>query len=171
MVSDAHEGDVGHLPARDAVAVLARRKGDAVAARLGDGGGLVLACDSLLEYGGESWGKASSVDEVITRWRAMRGGTGLLHTGHYLTDASTGRAESETDTALIRFGQPTDSEIAVYASTEESRQVAGPFTLEGRSAPWVESIDGNYGTVTGVSLVVLRRLLGRLGIGITELWQ
>jgi septum formation protein len=43
--------------------------------------------------------------------------------------------------------------------------------LEGRSAPWIESIEGNYGTITGISLAVLRRLLHRLDIGIVELWR
>ena len=49
--------------------------------------------------------------------------------------------------------------------------MAGPFTLEGRSSPWIESIEGNYGTITGISLPVLRRLLERLGIDIIDLWH
>jgi septum formation protein len=87
-----------------------------------------------------------------------------------LIDAGDGRSAAETDTAVIRFGHPTDAEIAAYAKTPEALQVAGPFTLEGRSAPWIDSIDGNYGTVTGVSLAVVRRLLARLGVQIADLW-
>jgi septum formation protein len=100
----------------------------------------------------------------------MRGAEGRLHTGHVVIDAATSELVSETDTALVRFGHPTDAEIDAYARTGESMQVAGPFTLEGRSAPWIESVDGSYGTITGISLPVLRRLLGRLGVEIIDLW-
>ena len=47
---------------------------------------------------------------------------------------------------------------------------AGAFTLDGRSAPFIEGIDGDHGNVIGVSLPMLRRLLAQLGVGITELW-
>jgi septum formation protein len=50
-------------------------------------------------------------------------------------------------------------------------EVAGPFTLEGRSAPWVDTIDGNYGTITGVSLPLLRRLFADLDVEIIDLWS
>ena len=173
MVSHADETGTEHLPTVEAVEVLARRKAETVAARFGPSGDapLVLACDSLLEFEGCSWGKPGSAAEVIDRWSRLRGRSGLLHTGHVLIDAASGTSAHETDTALVRFGLPTDEEIAAYSATPEALQVAGPFTLEGRSSPWIESIDGNYGTITGVSLAVLRRLLGRVGIAITDLWN
>ena len=48
--------------------------------------------------------------------------------------------------------------------------MAGAFTLDGRSAPFVDGIDGDPGNVIGLSLPALRRLLGRLGVSVTELW-
>ena len=171
MVSHVDESGTDHLTAGDAVAELARRKGRAVAARLGPIDALIVACDSLLEFEGESWGKVTTVEEVVVRWKRLRGGTGYLHTGHVLIDAATGREAEETDTAVVHFGSPGDADLAAYASTEESRQVAGPFTLEGRSAPWIESIEGNYGTITGISLPVLRRLLARFDVEIVDLWH
>ena len=49
-------------------------------------------------------------------------------------------------------------------------QVAGAFTLEGFGAAWIDSIDGNYGTITGLSIPVLRRLLRQLGVELVGLW-
>lgn len=171
VVSHVDEDGMDHLPARDAVAELARRKGRAVAARLAPTDALIVACDSLLEFDGESWGKVTSEDAVVARWKRLRGQTGYLHTGHLMIDAGTGGEAEETDTAVVHFGSPSDAEIVAYAATEESRQVAGPFTLEGRSAPWIDSIEGNYGTITGISLPVLRRLLARFDVGIVDLWN
>jgi septum formation protein len=151
--------------------VLARRKAQAVADRLTPKEGLVVACDSLLEFEGESWGKAASSEEVVHRWKRLRGATGLLHTGHAVIDAASERQAAHVDAAVVHFGEPTDREIEAYSRTPESLQVAGPFTLEGRSAPWIESIEGNYGTITGISLAVLRRLLARLDVEIVDLWS
>ncbi|GAA2915636.1 hypothetical protein GCM10020221_09240 [Streptomyces thioluteus] len=52
----------------------------------------------------------------------------------------------------------------------EPLYVAGAFTLDGRSAPFVEGIDGDPGNVIGLSLPLLRRLLAEQGIAITDLW-
>jgi septum formation protein len=71
---------------------------------------------------------------------------------------------------VVRFGEPTDAEIAAYVASGEPLYVAGAFTLDGRSAPFIEGIDGDHGNVIGISLPLVRRLLGQLGVGITELW-
>lgn len=170
VVSHVAEDGTEHLDPSGAVAVLARRKARAVAGRPGSAGALVVACDSLLEFEGQAWGKPASPEEVVSRWRRLRGRRGLLHTGHFLIDNETGRDADETDTSEVRFGTPADEEIEAYAATAEALQVAGPFTLEGRSAPWIESIEGNYGTITGVSLPVVRRLLERVGVRLIDLW-
>lgn len=170
IASDVDEGGIEGLALVEAVAVLARRKAEAVARQSEAEDALVVACDSLLEFEGEGWGKAPSADEVVYRWKRMRGASGLLHTGHHLVDTASGAQAHATDTAVVRFGRPSDAEIDAYARTAESRQVAGPFTLEGRSGAWIESIDGNFGTITGISLPVLRRLLARLGVELIDLW-
>jgi septum formation protein len=174
-VSHVAEDGVDHLPAIEAVLVLAERKARAVAggisARARIDPPIVVGCDSMLEFDGETWGKASSPADVVNRWRRLRGGRGLLHTGHCVVDTATGKEAAATDTALVRFGVPDDREIEAYSRTSEALQVAGPFTLEGRSAPWIESIDGNYGTITGISLALLRRLLADLNVEIIDLWS
>ena len=174
-VSHVAEDGIDHLPAIAAVQALAERKARAVAkgipARPPADAPIVVGCDSLLEFDGETWGKASSPAEVVDRWRRLRGGRGLLHTGHCVIDTATGGEAAATDTALVRFGVPDDREIEAYSRTSEALQVAGPFTLEGRSAPWIESIDGNYGTITGISLALLRHLLAELNVEIIDLWS
>jgi len=48
--------------------------------------------------------------------------------------------------------------------------VAGAFTLDGRSAPFIDGVDGDPGNVLGLSLPLFRSLLIRLDISITDLW-
>jgi septum formation protein len=70
----------------------------------------------------------------------------------------------------LRFGTPTEEEIAAYIASGEPLAVAGGFTLDGRGGWFVERVDGDHGTVPGVSLPLLRRLLAGLGVGVTSLW-
>ena len=151
--------------------VLAEAKANAVAGGgLLDGGELVVGCDSVLELDGRALGKPADAAEATARWQAMRGRSGVLQTGHCVIDTAAGRQVSATASTTVRFGSPDDAEIAAYVATGEPLHVAGAFTLDGRSAPFVEGIDGDAGNVIGLSLPLLRGLLADLGVRITDLW-
>ncbi|MFV0128114.1 nucleoside triphosphate pyrophosphatase [Streptomyces sp. HMX112] len=156
-------------PAELALA-LAEAKASVVAARPEVSGALVIGCDSVLELDGRALGKPADAEEATARWKAMRGRVGVLQTGHCVHDTATKRYASATASTLVRFGNPTDTEIAAYVGSGEPLHVAGAFTLDGRSAPFIDGIDGDPGNVIGLSLPLLRRLLGRLDVSITDLW-
>ena len=77
---------------------------------------------------------------------------------------------SRTASTAVHFGTPDDAEIAAYVASGEPLSVAGAFTLDGRSAPFVTGVEGDPGTVIGLSLPLLRTLLAELGVRITDLW-
>ena len=45
---------------------------------------VVVACDSVLDLDGAPLGKPDDADDAVRRWRAMRGRTGILRTGHFV---------------------------------------------------------------------------------------
>jgi septum formation protein len=161
--------DVGDEEPDQAVVTLARRKAEAVAATVDHG--LVVGCDSMLVFGGRLMGKPADGAEAVARWREMRGGQGRLATGHCVIDAATGRSAAAVASTTVRFGCPTDAEIAAYVATGEPLAVAGAFTLDGRSGPFIDGIDGDHSNVIGLSLPLLRRLLAQLGVEVTALWS
>ena len=57
-----------------------------------------------------------------------------------------------------------------YLETGEPLQVAGGFTIDGYAAPFVDGIDGDHGTVLGLSMPLLRVLLHEVGTQIVDLW-
>jgi septum formation protein len=170
VVSGVDEEGLAAEDARSLVLALATAKAKAVAARV-ERDAVVVGCDSMLELDGEVLGKPASTAEAVERWRRMRGHAGTLLTGHCVIDAATGGAASDVAATVVRFGDPTDAEIDAYVASGEPLHVAGAFTLDGRSAPFVEGVDGDPGNVIGISLPLLRRLLQRLDIGITSLWR
>ncbi|QGV78878.1 Maf family protein [Streptomyces ficellus] len=149
---------------------LAEAKAAHVAAKPEASGALVIGCDSVLELDKQALGKPADAEEATARWKAMRGRAGILQTGHCVYDTVAKRYASATASTLVRFGDPTDEEIAAYVASGEPLHVAGAFTLDGRSAPFIDGIDGDPGNVIGLSLPLLRRLLGELDVAITDLW-
>ncbi|MBM9504595.1 nucleoside triphosphate pyrophosphatase [Actinacidiphila acididurans] len=171
VVSGVDEEAISAPTPGELARVLAEAKAAAVAGGGALAGGeLVVGCDSVLELDGQALGKPKDAAEAVRRWEEMRGRTGVLQTGHCVIDTRTGRSVSETASTTVRFGTPDDDEIAAYVASGEPLHVAGAFTLDGRSAPFVSGIDGDAGNVIGLSLPLLRRLLGELGIRITDLW-
>ena len=148
--------------------VLASAKAAAVAAGLSDG--LVIGCDSMLDLDGRAYGKPASPEEAVTRWHQMSGRSGTLYTGHCVIDVATGKQVKAVGETTVRFGRPTDAEIAAYVATGEPLNMAGAFTIEGLGGWFVESIDGDHNNVIGISVPLLRHLFRELGVTIPELW-
>ena len=135
---------------------LAQAKAVAVAERLSTDDKLawgVLGCDSVLEFGGEIFGKPADAAEAITRWQRMAGRSGLLHTGHCLLAKHLHLA---TVTTTVHFAPLTQAEIEDYVATGEPLQCAGGFALEGRGGMVIEKLEGCYSNVIGLSLPLLR---------------
>jgi septum formation protein len=139
---------------------------------------LVLGCDSVLELDGVAFGKPADATEAVQRWQEMRGRTGVLHTGHCLVDLrgdhdrrAEHRSLSRLASATVHFGQPTDAEIDAYVATGEPLRVAGAFTLDRLGGWFVDGIEGDPGTVLGLSLPLLRAMLRDLDVGVPHLWR
>jgi septum formation protein len=170
VVSGVDEYAVPAADPRATVGALAVRKATAVADRIDLPDALVIGCDSLLRLDGQLLGKPGTPEVALERWRRMRGRTGELLTGHCLVDVATGRRATGVTVTAVRFGEPSDAELAAYVESGEPLRVAGGFTLDGRSSPFVESIDGDPSSVIGLSLPLLRHLLGEVGVLVTDLW-
>ncbi|MDA8058210.1 MAG: Maf family protein [Actinomycetota bacterium] len=169
VVSGIDEGAADAPDTASLALALAERKALAVARA--DGDAVVVGCDSLLDVDGQRFGKPGSDEEAIRWLRDLRGHTGVLYTGHCLVDEATGRSVSAVEGTTVRFAETNDDELAAYVATGEATSVAGAFTLDGRSAPFVDHVVGNPSNVIGLSLPLFRKLLAELGLAVYELWS
>ena len=137
-----------------------------------DADALVLGCDSVLEFGGETLGKPADAADATARWQRMRGRSGTLHTGHWLIDAreeSTGATFGVVASTVVHFADLTDAEIEAYVATGEPLRVAGAFTVDGLGGPYVRRIEGDHHNVVGLSLPVLREMLAEIDVTFEQL--
>ncbi len=161
------------------VLLLARRKAADVAARLADDDpafdGVVIGGDSMFELDGEVLGKPHTVENAVARWHAMRGRTGVLHSGHAVVLVRPGVAAHEVHAvaeASVTFAADvTDAEIDAYVASGEPLHVAGAFTVDSLGGAFITRVEGDPSTVVGMSVSTLRRLVRELGVDWTELWH
>jgi septum formation protein len=172
IVSGVDESQLADLPPAELALQLAELKCAAVAARDDvPAGALVLGCDSVLDLDGEALGKPDDAEDATRRWRAMRGRSGVLHTGHSLRDTATHRVAAATASTTVHFADVGDDEIAAYVATGEPLAVAGAFTVDGLGGAFVTGIEGDHHNVVGVSLPLVRDLVAELGHSWTDLWR
>jgi septum formation protein len=164
IVSGVDEEDPqynGLLP-RELVTALAIVKAHTVR-KLVDFPAIIIGCDSTFEFEGKSLGKPLTKDVATARARSLSGKSGFLYTGHCIIDTTKDRELTDVAATKVFFSQMSDSEISGYVATGEPLNVAGGFTLDGLSAPFISKIEGETSNVIGLSLPLLRVAVNKLG--------
>jgi septum formation protein len=169
VVSGFDEDSIVEADPAALVAALARAKAEAVAASLPAGDRIVIGCDSVLAFAGEIHGKPADAAEAAARWRKLRGGTGVLHTGHHVIRGAASRTAVASTT--VRFADLSDEEIAAYVATGEPIEVAGAFTIDGLGGAYITGVSGDHHNVVGISLPLLRTMLAELDVAWHTLWR
>jgi septum formation protein len=125
---------------------------------------LIIGCDSTFEFEGENLGKPLTRENAIERTRRLSGKSGFLHTGHCVIDTEQGLEVSDISTSRVHFAKMSDEEIENYVDSGEPLNVAGGFTLDGLSAPFITHIEGDPSGIIGLSLPTLRKIILNLGL-------
>ena len=131
---------------------------------------LVIGCDSVLEFEGDALGKPADAAEATERWQRMRGGSGVLHTGHCVIDTHREVWLGRSAATQVRFATLSDEEIDAYVATGEPLGVAGAFTIDGLGSAYVSGISGDPHNVVGISVPLLRLMFDELGFVWHEFW-
>ena len=124
---------------------------------------IIIGCDSTFEFEGQPLGKPGTAHVAKERAQRVRGKSGYLHTGHCVIDTQQEREISDRITTKVTFTDMSDDEIDDYIESGEPLHVAGGFTLDGFSSPFIPSIEGDYTNVVGISMPFLRSAMIQLG--------
>ena len=150
------------MPPADMVIALAITKAHTIREQI-DFPAIIIGCDSTFEFDSQSLGKPATAEIAIERASRVQGNSGLLHTGHCIIDTTKDKEISSIVTTKVTFDNMTDTEIADYVATGEPLHVAGGFTLDGYSSPFIPSIEGDYTNVVGISMPFVRKAFEQLG--------
>ena len=138
------------------VEILAVRKGAAVAAELSRDA-LVISSDTLVELDGEALGKPTDEDDARRMLSLLSARAHNVHTG--IAVHFGGRVYSGVASTAVRFRNIEADELEYYVKSGEPMDKAGAYGIQGYAGRFVESYDGDFDTVIGLSLVLTRRLI------------
>ena len=159
---DEEDPTYAAMSPREMVIALAIVKAHTVAKEISEPA-IVIGCDSTFEFEGKSLGKPLTAANAIARAKALSGKTGILHTGHCIIDTAKRIEVSDIASTPVKFATMSDDEIKSYVATGEPLNVAGGFTLDGLSAPFIAGIEGETSNVIGLSLPLFRNAINSLG--------
>jgi len=165
IVSDADETIPEGTAAADAVAMISRRKADAVVSET-EGERVVVAADTVVEVDGEIFGKPKDSADAERMLRTMSGGRHLVHTGITVTDGKSTVTETVTTEVLMR--ELSDREIYGYIESGEPFDKAGAYGIQGIAGAFVESLSGDYFNVMGLPVCRVSEILAEFGIGLFD---
>jgi septum formation protein len=123
-------------------------------------GDTVLGADTAVVLGDRVLGKPADRAEAADFLAALNGSTHEVMTGIAVVDA--GAERSDVAVTRVRFRDLRPAELDWYLATEEWRDRAGGYAIQGKGAALVDSIEGDYFNVVGLPVPALLRLLPNL---------
>ena len=162
-VSETDESVEDSVHPKDAVKILAERKGRAVCdsflSKSNDK--FIISSDTLVELNGNPLGKPISVDDAKKMLRELSGNMHNVHTG--IAIHCQGKVYSGVATTGVYFRELSESEIDEYIATGEPMDKAGSYGIQGLGGKFVEKIDGDFDTVVGFSIRLFLELSKKAG--------
>ena len=153
-VSDADETMPPELSPAEAVALVSRRKAEAVPRQADD---LVIAADTIVVLGEEILGKPKDPADARRMLRLLSGRDHQVMTGMTLLRGE--QALVCTEITDIHFRPLSDREIDAYVRTGEPMDKAGSYGIQGGAALFAERLVGDYYNVMGLPVCRLGQLL------------
>ncbi len=152
VVPDVEE--LGAGPPHEVVAENAYRKASSVAA--GHAEALVLGVDTIVALGARIYGKPADLDDARATLGALAGRRHAVLSGVCLIEH--GRARTAVASTVVEFRALEDRLLRWYLESEEWRERAGGYAIQGRGAALVSRIEGDYLNVVGLPVPTLLEL-------------
>ena len=125
---------------------------------------IIIAADTIVALEGKMLGKPAGPSAAANMLQALRGCRHEVHTGMALVDLDTAAEVTAVHTAHVTMRAYSDSEIERYVTSGDPLDKAGAYAIQDPLFRPVESLEGCYLGVMGLSVCQLRQLLEQLQI-------
>ncbi len=159
IVPEVEELTAGPPP--EVVAENAYRKASSVAADHAEA--LVLGVDTIVALGARIYGKPADVDDARATLQALAARRHLVLSGVCLIE--NGQARTAVASTVVEFRAFDAGLLGWYLESDEWRERAGGYAIQGRGAALVARIEGDYLNVVGLPVPTLLELAPGLLIG------
>ena len=126
---------------------------------------LVIGADQTLEFQGQLYDKAETLEAARERLKLLRGKPHMLHSAVVVAERGA-VVWRETQSATLKMRDFSDAFLEDYLAAEGEAALGsvGCYRLEGLGVQLFSKIDGDYFTILGLPLMGLLDLLRRRGL-------
>ncbi len=133
----------------------------------------VLGADTVVVVEGEILGKPRDAADAMRMLRLLSGRihsvtTGVCLMGPLRTENQklrTGFEDTRSETTLVTMATLTDEDIRSYMASNEPRDKAGAYAIQGIASRWIPRIEGDYFNVVGLPVSLVFRMLQEHDLG------
>lgn len=125
---------------------------------------VVVGADTFTVYKKELLGKPHTKANAMRILKMLSGKWHDVYTGIAVVDAQTGKSVAKTVHTRVHFRKLTTHEITAYVESGEPLEAAGSYTSQNTGATFIDRIEGEFWSVTGLPIATLVPLLARFGI-------
>lgn len=120
---------------------------------------MVVTVDTAIGLHGEIIGKPRDEDHAREILGVLSGNTHEVASAIAVRDVKGAAIEAELTRTAVKFWDLTDQAIDWYIETGEWKGRAGAYAVQGKGAALVESVNGCFTNVIGISMPSLFRML------------
>lgn len=121
----------------------------------------ILAADTTVALRDSIFGKPENDADAVQMLKQLSG------TQHQVYTAVAGvfkqQIELALNTTLVEMMPLSDAMIAAYIATQEHKDKAGSYAIQGLAGSWIKRIDGSYTGVMGLPVHETAMILKKLG--------
>ncbi len=122
----------------------------------------ILAADTTVAIHGKVLGKPEDDEDARDMLQALSGRVHQVHTAVAL--AYAGAIEVVLSTTIVEMMPLSSAQIAHYLASNEHRDKAGSYGIQGLAGAWITRIEGSYTGVMGLPVYETASLLRKHGL-------
>ena len=120
----------------------------------------VIAADTVVCSGTRVLQKTENKDKAYDYLKVLSGSKHRVYGGVAVLGPNIKRIRSVV--TYVSFKRLTDQEIELYLKTDEWRNKAGAYAIQGNASKFIKRINGSYTNVVGLCLYTVESMLGNL---------
>jgi septum formation protein len=130
--------------------------------------GFVIGADTVVVLGNRLLGKPASRDEASDMLARLSGRWHDVWSGLCLYDSRKRRSSADAERSRVHFRSMAASDIDWYLNTDEYRDKAGAYAVQGYASLFIDRIEGCYFNIVGFPVALFERLCRKAGIRLRE---
>ena len=160
MASDIDERIPPNEPPQSIALILAERKAQEVASRIGEG--IVIGGDSIVVVNDEVLGKPNDEDESMEMLKKLSGKKHTVYTGVCVIKKPENQKINDVVATEVIFRELEQWEVHKYIEKCQPFDKAGSYGIQDDAAVFIEEIHGCYYNVVGLPVAKVYEIMKKL---------